>query len=184
VQREKIKILLAIPLALILLYLTVKDTLPDTRPAQPGAVRGSAPLPSSAVPTLPAVAPPLPGVPTLATALTSALVPAQLARDPFTFRLLDELQRTLPQSNQPQPGLEGPVSVSDAPPAGHAAEDSVRLKATLIGRRSKLALINDQVVGEGQTVAGYTLTHITPGEVTLTRGSTVLHLRLANGGTP
>jgi hypothetical protein len=184
VQREKLKLLSTIPLALVFVYLLVNATMSGDKQPQPAAPSSATTVPGSRA--APGASPPAsatPTVPTLATALAAVFAAQALPRDPFAFRPFDEAQTPLPR--QPQPSAdEAPSASTDEPSIQSAAAAKLHLKATLIDRYGKVAFINEQMGKEGHMVAGYTIVSITPGHVIMAQGSKVVHLRLARGGTP
>ena len=98
-----------------------------------------------------------------------------LPRDPFQFQLPAEVRAAaLAQSLAAE--LSG--ATLEAESAG------LRLQATMIDGYGRLALINDEMVGEGDTVWDYTVQRIRSGHVVLSQGAEVVHLRLEDEGTP
>jgi hypothetical protein len=95
-----------------------------------------------------------------------------LPRDPFAIRALAIAQaqaaQSLAQTEQAPPPQELPPS-----PQG-----ILHLQATAIDRHGALAFINGEVLTVGQSILGYTITHIDVGQVALTANGTTVSLYL------
>jgi hypothetical protein len=96
---------------------------------------------------------------------TLTRLPFPLPRDPFNFRPPPAPQFAPP----PLPSQPAPQELPLSPPSPLAAEETLRLKATIIDRYGTMAFINDQVLTVGQSILGYTVVHIAAGQVELAR---------------
>jgi hypothetical protein len=113
----------------------------------------------------------------LTTAVPSSPTNRPLPRDPFALHLPAEMQAAQREWSPDQRNQMEVLQTEQLP-----IEERVQLKATVIDGYGKLAFINDQVVTEGQTIAGYMLIHIGAGFIVLARDGDVVHLRLHDGG--
>ena len=104
-----------------------------------------------------------------------------LPRDPFQFQLPVEVQAAQAAALAKSLAQELRDSTPFEP---EPVEERLRLQATAIDRYGKLALINDEMVSEGDMIQDYTVQRIRAGHVIVSQGDEVVHLRLEDKETP